>query len=1726
MSSLGELFFSLGLDSQKFDDAIKKAKDEVAKLTGEASITINADASNVAAQVQDDLNKITGKKTEIKLGIDKSSKASVEELINDIAEAEKRLEHLKTKESWNTSAIERQEGFISSLKKQLEEAKAIKIAATEAKEAIQEVAQSTQTIQHVVREEDIELVDRLTSALEKQNEQLELRNRLDQGKLDAAEKNKAEREEAARIKAEQKAAEKAQKEAEKEAKARIKAEEKATKEAEREEAARLRRLDKESKAIQKQQIAEQKILEGRKKMQEEEYNLTRWARKQEVASSSIYESAEYKREQNLLKLHFEEQERIAKFSAQWMSEERDRKKKEFKDAEVRIRQEEKELELIAKRRKISEGWLNETRNQKDKQREAEVSSSRSELHNQLAQLQRLEQAIRKLQYMKVDLDTSDVDKDSEDYKKAAAALDAYIDKLQEMQGSGKRLSKNKVDDVLGADISELMKKANRVRNGGKWVKEELDEAKDSVSAFGEALGQAFNYYMIERFVRNLYTIGGEFQKQQIALQAMIGDVNKANSIFERTKDMAVMSPFTFSELASYTKQMAAYGIEYEELYDTTKRLADISAGVGVDMGRLILAFGQVRSAAVLRGQELRQFTEAGIPMVNELAKAFSRLENREVKAAEVFDKISRREVSFGMVKDVLFGMTDPGGRFFEMQEELAQSLAGQWSNLKDAWEIMIAEIADSANGPLNVLASVMRNIISGWRLWLPLISGAAVGITALNAGLRVTSMLLSAGMMSAATVANIANPLIGALTAVLGIAAGIGAYKSTMESAEDAQKRLNAEMETSLTRLSENERTANRYLDILSKTASKESDKEELLRRQKATLEVLRSMYGDIVQDVKLEELTTERILEWRQKIGNLTSKESGDLLQKNVEENLRALNNAQAELERLSKGTITENIDTGDGKILTVTRKVTQNEIDEATSNVLKFESLYNRAIERQQEYFNRQEEIAQEDLTGWREKAEELIKGTTLQSPKEDQGMQEYFKYLKEEYDAGKAEFELYAENNPITAANKASAKASRDAANRVNIGLGGVSFLEPKKDDGQAEKDAKEAERRGKEMAKSFAEGVKAELDKISSQWDLYKQLFELTGDKVFASTAFSTSPVWDEAAKKMREEFEKAIALQGLGVSADFSVSDAVAKKMYGELYDSWKEIKDRIEKNGIDLKVNTANAIKDTMSIEDEIKAVTNKMNADLEEKDFLFGQDSIEYKNAFASWQKQLQELKTDLWELSPAFKSVFKDTVGMSIGQIEKLKNETQSIIDAIGKGVKNEKTGLIDFTYKGKSYSTSEEGLNKLLELLEKLSKKSHTIGDNFKRLWSFIKGEEYGEQGKLKFGDVAGDLSSIASGAAEAAQSLSSMFDALGDDKTAMNLELAGNMLKGISDIGQGIATKDPFAILGGVTSIITSIAQHHDKKLDRAIQKSQLEVKKLENAYKNLQTTIERQLGSITDEQASKMLDSLIMQRFELSKQYQAEDEKKKTDQSKLEDYKQQMAELQDQIEHFYEDLAKEQYGVDVKGWAEQIAGALTDAFASGEDAAIAFDKTVSEILQGLMKEMIAMEVVMPAMANLKNYMFGSKGIFTKDSDKGINLSADEASGLAIELGKLKETIGSAEEIWEAVNKATGGLLDSTENASGGLSGGIQSITEDTANLLGSYLNSVRGDVYVQRTLIEQLVNVSVPRMSVLAEAQLRELNQIVANTKRNADAADKIYDLVNRVVDKGSNKLKV
>lgn len=390
------------------------------------------------------------------------------------------------------------------------------------------------------------------------------------------------------------------------------------------------------------------------------------------------------------------------------------------------------------------------------------------------------------------------------------------------------------------------------------------------------IANVYSIYTLGRFVRGLYTIGGEFQKQRIALTSIIGDSMKAETIFNRIKDLAVVSPFQFKELASYAKQLSAYSIPYEELYDTTKRLADISAGVGVDMGRIILAYGQVRSAAFLRGQELRQFTEAGIPLVDELAKRFTKLTGVVTSAGDVFDKISRKEVSFGMVKDVLWELTDEGGKFYNMQEALAESLAGKWSNLQDAWDVMMADIAESNSGVLSDSLELLTDLMKHWEAVADIL-GILVGIygsyktaviavniaqkssfaisqmqayyTWLNKGVKVTKAAAVAqwALNSAMKV----NPWVFWITTLGAIVTTLTVFQEKVETVAEKTKKLNIEFSKNIEKIKEEESKAKGYISrIFDKTNGIDAQRRAYLNLQK--------IYPSLFENMKFEQFLLE----------------------------------------------------------------------------------------------------------------------------------------------------------------------------------------------------------------------------------------------------------------------------------------------------------------------------------------------------------------------------------------------------------------------------------------------------------------------------------------------------------------------------------------------------------------------------------------------------------------------------------------------------------------------------------------------------------------------------------------------------------------------------------------------------------------------------------------------------------------------------------------------------
>ena len=257
---------------------------------------------------------------------------------------------------------------------------------------------------------------------------------------------------------------------------------------------------------------------------------------------------------------------------------------------------------------------------------------------------------------------------------------------------------------------------------------------DTAGQLGRSLALVFSVSHIMGYVNQMVNIRREMELQHRSLQVLIQDRYEADKLWQQTVDLAVRSPFRVKELVTYTRQLAAYRIETDKLHDTTRRLADVSSGLGVDMNRLILAYGQVRAAEYLRGTELRQFSEAGIPMLDELAKYFSKLEDRAVSAGDVFERVSKRMVSFEDVNEVFQRMTNKGGVFFQMQEKQSETLHGIISNFHDSIDLMLNDLGAANDGMLKGTVLLFSDFVQNWRLFAEILT--QIGTVAVIALLR------------------------------------------------------------------------------------------------------------------------------------------------------------------------------------------------------------------------------------------------------------------------------------------------------------------------------------------------------------------------------------------------------------------------------------------------------------------------------------------------------------------------------------------------------------------------------------------------------------------------------------------------------------------------------------------------------------------------------------------------------------------------------------------------------------------------------------------------------------------------------------------------------------------------------------------------------------------------------------------------------------------------------
>lgn len=261
---------------------------------------------------------------------------------------------------------------------------------------------------------------------------------------------------------------------------------------------------------------------------------------------------------------------------------------------------------------------------------------------------------------------------------------------------------------LNNDLNKYMSTTEQVVKGNNALTRSWNYMKNRLAFY-------FTVGASTQFIKNLIEVRSQYEMNERALGILISSAERGTQIFKELSDMALVSPYTLIELSSAAKQLTAYDVAAKNVVDTTRRLADMASAVGVPMERLTYALGQIKAYGYLNSRDARMFANAGIPLVRELSKYYSELEGRVVSVGDVYDRMKKKAIDFNSVMAVVTKMTDEGGKFFDFQAKMADTLKVRLANLTLAWNNMLNEMGQNTQGVLTSGIGALRDLFLHWK---------------------------------------------------------------------------------------------------------------------------------------------------------------------------------------------------------------------------------------------------------------------------------------------------------------------------------------------------------------------------------------------------------------------------------------------------------------------------------------------------------------------------------------------------------------------------------------------------------------------------------------------------------------------------------------------------------------------------------------------------------------------------------------------------------------------------------------------------------------------------------------------------------------------------------------------------------------------------------------------------------------------------------------------------
>lgn len=232
---------------------------------------------------------------------------------------------------------------------------------------------------------------------------------------------------------------------------------------------------------------------------------------------------------------------------------------------------------------------------------------------------------------------------------------------------------------------------------------------------------------------------------------------------------------------------------------------------------------------------------------------------------------------------------------------------------------------------------------------------------------------------------------------------------------------------------------------------------------------------------------------------------------------------------------------------------------------------------------------------------------------------------------------------------------------------------------------------------------------------------------------------------------------------------------------------------------------------------------------------------------------------------------------------------------------------------------------------------------------------------------------------------------------------------------------------------------------------------------------------------------------------------------------------ELREQYDEWEKSIKDYISNTFG----GLTDDMVNAIWDWLGSGKNALDSFrdyaSDTFKQIAQDAVKTFLKVAVLDKFEQQLENLykaysmqdQNGNRIIDEQQLMLGVASIAGDMALAFEQILPLAQTLGQTianafqYQRYDVVNGSGGGGISTGSS--------IKSISEGTANLLASYINAIRADVSVNRSMIAmyypQFLN-AMSQNNTIANAQLEQLRMVVQNTNRNAEAAEMIYDILH------------